>query len=91
MVVQDAAHLVKALVRAIKDESIQPINEYAHDRNEFCKRFLQPTTTANHSTVDNPDEANRRLRLSELFSDSKKPDVELQVVARASMITELVK
>lgn len=89
--VQDAAHLVKALIRAIKDESIEPINEYAHDRKEFCKRFLQPTTTANHSTVDNPDEANRRLRLSELFSDSKKPDVELQVVARASMITELVK
>jgi 3-(3-hydroxy-phenyl)propionate hydroxylase len=89
--VQDAAHLVKALVRAIKDESIEPINEYAHDRKEFCKRFLQPTTTANHSTVDNPDEANRRSRLSELFSDSKNPEVELQVVARASMITELVK
>jgi 3-(3-hydroxy-phenyl)propionate hydroxylase len=88
--VQDAAHLIKALVRAIKDESIEPINEYAHDRKEFCKRFLQPTTTANHSTVDNPDEANRRLRLSELFSDSKNPEVELQTVARASMITELI-
>jgi 3-(3-hydroxy-phenyl)propionate hydroxylase len=89
--VQDAAHLVKALVRAISDQSIEPINKYAQDRKEFCQRFLQPTTTANHSTVDNPDEANRRLRLSELFSDSKNPAVELQVVARASMITELVK
>jgi 3-(3-hydroxy-phenyl)propionate hydroxylase len=89
--VQDAAHLVKALLRAIRDQSIEPINEYAQDRKEFCQRFLQPTTTANHSTVDNPDEANRRLRLSELFSDSKNPAVELQVVARASMITELVK
>jgi len=89
--VQDAAHLVKALLRAIRDQSIEPINEYAQDRKEFCQRFLQPTTTANHSTVDNPDEANRRLRLSELFSDSKNPEVELQVVARASMITELVK
>jgi 3-(3-hydroxy-phenyl)propionate hydroxylase len=89
--VQDAAHLVKALLVAIRDESIEPINDYARDRKEFCEKFLQPTTSNNHLTVDNPDEANRRLRLSELFSDSKNAEVELQVVARASMITELVK
>ena len=66
------------------------IAQYAKERKEFCANFLQPTTTTNHKTVDNPTYEARRSRLSELSLDSKNPAVVRQVVARASMITELV-
>ncbi len=89
--VQDAARLVKALVTAISDKSLDPISDYASARKEFCENFLQPTTSTSHKTVDNPDYQHRKMRLSNLSSDSNNPEIELQVIARASMITELVK
>jgi len=89
--VQDGAALVKALIAAIAQNSSQPIAQYAKERKEFCANFLQPTTTANHKTVDNPDYESRRSRLNDLSADSKRPEIVRQVIGRASMITELVK
>jgi 3-(3-hydroxy-phenyl)propionate hydroxylase len=89
--VQDAAALVKALVTAISQNSYQPISEYAKERKEFCANFLQPTTTTNHKTVDNPDYEARSTRLNELLADTKDPEIVKQVISRASMISELVK
>ena len=89
--VQDAAALVKALVAAILQNSHLPISQYAKERKEFCTNFLQPTTTTNHKTVDNPDYEARSSRLSELSADTKNPEIVKQVIARASMISELVK
>ena len=89
--VQDAAALVNALAEAVSLNSSQPILRYAKDRKDFCRNFLQPTTTTNHKTVDNPDYKGRRTRLSELMADTKNPAVVKQVIARASMISELVK
>ncbi len=89
--VQDAARLVKALTTAISDKSVDPISDYARERKEFCENFLQPTTSTSHKSVDNPDYENRKMRLSKLSSDSNNREIELQVIARASMITELVK
>lgn len=89
--VQDAAALVKALVSAIAQNSDLPISEYAKDRKEFCANFLQPTTTSNHKTVDNPDYEARKSRLTELLADTNNPEIVKQVIARASMISELVK
>jgi 3-(3-hydroxy-phenyl)propionate hydroxylase len=89
--VQDAAALVNALAEAVSLNSSQPISRYAKDRKDFCRNFLQPTTTTNHKTVDNPDYEGRRTRLSELMADTKNPEVVKQVIARASMISELVK
>ena len=88
--VQDAAALVKAILKAISEDSLFPIAQYAKERKEFCANFLQPTTTTNHKNVDNPTYEARRTRLSEFSLDSKNPAVVRQVVARASMITELV-
>jgi 3-(3-hydroxy-phenyl)propionate hydroxylase len=88
--VQDAAQLVKALVTAISENNVNPISDYASARKEFCQSFLQPTTSTSHKTVDSPDYENRRIRLFNLASDSNNPEIELQVIARASMITELV-
>ena len=89
--VQDAAALVKALVAAISQNSDQPISQYAKERKDFCANFLQPTTTANHKTVDNPDYEARSARLNELLVETSKPEIVKQVIARASMISELVK
>ncbi len=89
--VQDAAALVKALVSAIAQNSDLPISEYAKERKEFCANFLQPTTTTNHKTVDNPDYEARKSRLSELLAETSNPEIVKQVIARASMISELVK
>jgi 3-(3-hydroxy-phenyl)propionate hydroxylase len=87
--VQDAAQLVKALVTAISENHVNPISDYGSARKEFCQSFLQPTTSTSHKTVDSPDYENRRIRLFNLSSDSNNPEIELQVIARASMITEL--
>jgi 3-(3-hydroxy-phenyl)propionate hydroxylase len=89
--VQDAAALVKALVAAIAQNSELPISQYAKERKEFCANFLQPTTTTNHKTVDNPDYEARKSRLTELLADTNNPEIVKQVIARASMISELVK
>lgn len=89
--VQDAAALVKALVAAISQNSYLPISAYAKERKEFCTNFLQPTTTTNHKTVDNPDYNARKSRLNELSADTSNPEIVKQVIARASMISELVK
>ena len=89
--VQDAAALVKALEAAIAQNSSGPISQYAKERKEFCTNFLQPTTTTNHKTVDNPDYEARKSRLTELLADTNNPEVVKQVIARASMISELVK
>ena len=89
--VQDAAALVKAMEVAIALDSFDPISQYAKERKEFCTNFLQPTTTTNHKTVDNPDYEARRTRLTELLADTNNPEVVKQVIARASMLSELVK
>ena len=89
--VQDAAALVKALEAAIAQNSSGPISQYARERKEFCTNFLQPTTTTNHKTVDNPDYEARKSRLNELSVDTNNPEIVKQVIARASMISELVK
>lgn len=89
--VQDASALVKALEAAIAQNSSAPISEYAKERKEFCTNFLQPTTTTNHKTVDNPDYEARKSRLTELSADTNNPEIVKQVIARASMISELVK
>jgi 3-(3-hydroxy-phenyl)propionate hydroxylase len=89
--VQDAASLVKALEAAIAQNSSGPISKYAKERKEFCTNFLQPTTTTNHKTVDNPDYEARSSRLTELLADTNNPEIVKQVIARASMISELVK
>lgn len=89
--VQDGAALVKAFIDAIAQNSPLPIAKYAKERKEFCANFLQPTTTTNHKTVDNPDYEARYSRLSEMSADSKKPEVVRQVIGRASMIAKLVK
>ncbi len=89
--VQDAAALVKALVAAISQNSYLPISAYAKERKEFCTNFLQPTTTTNHKAVDNPDYNARKSRLNELSADTSNPEIVKQVIARASMISELVK
>lgn len=89
--VQDASALVKALEAAIAQNSSAPISEYAKERKEFCTNFLQPTTTTNHKTVDNPDYEARKSRLAELSADTNNPEIVKQVIARASMISELVK
>ena len=89
--VQDAAALVKALVAAIAQNSDLPISQYAKERKEFCANFLQPTTTTNHKTVDNPDYEARKSRLTELLADTSNPEIVKQVIGRASMISELVK
>jgi 3-(3-hydroxy-phenyl)propionate hydroxylase len=89
--VQDAAALVKALEAAIAQNSSAPISEYAKERKEFCTNFLQPTTTTNHKTVDNPDYEARKSRLTELLADTNNPEIVKQVIGRASMISELVK
>jgi 3-(3-hydroxy-phenyl)propionate hydroxylase len=89
--VQDAAALVKALDSAIALNGSGPISQYAKERKEFCTNFLQPTTTTNHKTVDNPDYEARKSRLTELLADTNNPEVVKQVIARASMISELVK
>jgi len=89
--VQDAAALVKALVAAIAQNSDLPISQYAKERKEFCANFLQPTTTTNHKTVDNPDYEARKSRLTELLADTNNPEIVKQVIGRASMISELVK
>jgi 3-(3-hydroxy-phenyl)propionate hydroxylase len=89
--VQDAAALVKALLVAISQNSDLPISAYAKERKEFCTNFLQPTTTTNHKTVDNPDYEARSSRLNELLADTNNPEIVKQVIARASMISELVK
>ncbi|MCX6456920.1 MAG: NAD(P)/FAD-dependent oxidoreductase [Actinobacteria bacterium] len=89
--VQDAAALVKALEAAIAQNSAGPISQYARERKEFCTNFLQPTTTTNHKTVDNPDYEARKSRLTELLADTNNQEVVKQVIARASMISELVK
>ena len=89
--VQDAAALVKALVAAIAQNSDLPISQYAKERKEFCANFLQPTTTTNHKTVDNPDYEARKSRLTELSADTNNPEIVKRVIARASMISELVK
>lgn len=89
--VQDAAALVKALTQAISENSYLPISQYAKERKEFCTDFLQPTTTTNHKTVDNPDYEARSARLNELMAETDDPEIVRQVIARASMISELVK
>ena len=89
--VQDAAALVKALEAAIALNDSGPISQYAKERKEFCANFLQPTTTTNHKTVDNPDYEARKSRLNELSVDTNNPEIVKQVIARASMISELVK
>ena len=89
--VQDAAALVKALEAAIALNGSGPISQYAKERKEFCANFLQPTTTTNHKTVDNPDYEARKSRLNELSADTNNPEIVKQVIARASMISELVK
>ena len=89
--VQDAAALVKALEAAIALNDSGPISQYAKERKEFCANFLQPTTTTNHKTVDNPDYEARKSRLTELSADTNNPEIVKQVIARASMISELVK
>ena len=89
--VQDAAALVKALEAAIALNGSGPISQYAKERKEFCTNFLQPTTTTNHKTVDNPDYEARKSRLIELSADTNNPEIVKQVIARASMISELVK
>ena len=89
--VQDAAALVKALEAAIALNGSGPISQYAKQRKEFCTNFLQPTTTTNHKTVDNPDYEARKSRLNELSVDTNNPEIVKQVIARASMISELVK
>jgi 3-(3-hydroxy-phenyl)propionate hydroxylase len=89
--VQDAAALVKALVAAISQNSHLPISTYAKERKEFCTNFLQPTTTTNHKTVDNPDYEARSSRLNELLAETSNPEIVKQTIARASMISELVK
>ena len=89
--VQDAAALVKALEAAIALNGSGPISQYAKERKDFCTNFLQPTTTTNHKTVDNPDYEARKSRLNELSADTNNPEIVKQVIARASMISELVK
>ena len=89
--VQDAAALVKALEAAIALNGSGPISQYAKERKEFCTNFLQPTTTTNHKTVDNPDYEARKSRLNELSVDTNNPEIVKQTIARASMISELVK
>lgn len=89
--VQDAAALVKALVAAILQNSDQPISLYAKERKEFCTNFLQPTTTTNHETVDNPNYEARSARLNELIAETSNPEIVRQIISRASMLPELVK
>ena len=87
--VQDASALVTALLAAIAEYSTEPITSYASSRKQFCERFLQPTTTANHETVDNPDQATRAARLAKLAAQAADPAQELAAVAKASMLTDL--
>ena len=89
--VQDAAALVKALEAAIALNGSGPISQYAKERKEFCANFLQPTTTTNHKTVDNPNYEARSSRLNELLAETSNPEIVKQTIARASMISELVK
>jgi len=89
--VQDADRLVKALITAIRTKSVEPLSDYASARKQFCENFLQPTTSTNHKTLDNPDYADRKMRLAKLSSDSSNREIELQVIAKASMITEFDK
>jgi 2-polyprenyl-6-methoxyphenol hydroxylase-like FAD-dependent oxidoreductase len=89
--VQDAAALVSAIDEAIALGSAEPIERYGIERKEFCESFLQPTTSANHKTVDNPDFDSRKMRLANLSSDANDPQIELEVVARASMLTKILK
>jgi 3-(3-hydroxy-phenyl)propionate hydroxylase len=89
--VQDAAAIVKALEAAISQNSFEPISQYAEERKEFCTNFLQPTTTTNHKTVDNPDYEARSARLNELITETNNPEIVRRVIARASMLSELVK
>lgn len=89
--VQDAAQLVEAIYSGISSAKDDPLLGYASMRKEFCQDFLQPATYSSHSMVDNSDYNNRKLRLAKLYADSSNRESELQVIARASMITELVK
>lgn len=88
--VQDAALLVRAVKAAITSNSIDPITSYAQERFEFCEKFLQPTTAGNHKGVDNPDYEIRKSRLSDLSSEAVNSESELQAIARASMLVELL-
>jgi 3-(3-hydroxy-phenyl)propionate hydroxylase len=89
--VQDADRLVKALITAIRTKSVEPLSDYASARKQFCENFLQPATSTNHKTLDNPDYADRKMRLAKLSSDSSNREIELQVITKASMITEFDK
>ena len=89
--VQDAAALVNAIDEAISKKNCEPIERYGIERKQFCESFLQPTTSANHKTVDNPDFDTRKMRLANLSSDANDPQIELEVVARASMLTKILK
>lgn len=89
--VQDAAALVKSLLTAIKTNSTSPIERYASERKQFCEHFLQPTTTANHTSVDVPNIKERESRLAKLSAEAKSVELELQNIAKASMLTGLLK
>jgi hypothetical protein len=78
-------------VAAISQNSFQPVSQYAEERKEFCTNFLQPTTTTNHKTVDNPDYESRSARLNQLITETNNPEIVRRVIARASMLSELVK
>lgn len=87
--VQDASALVKYLCFAISENSLDPIRKYGLERKAFCDLILQPTTTSNHESVDNPDHVARAIRLQNLFVESNNPELELKMVSKASMLTQI--
>ena len=88
--VQDAGHLIQAIQKAVVSKSPEALAEYSRVREEFCSKFLQPTTTLNHQTIDEQELQIRAERLDKLQRSSESPQEVLSIVSRASMLSELV-
>jgi 3-(3-hydroxy-phenyl)propionate hydroxylase len=87
--VQDAAALSRYLQDAIKNQTTEPLRNYAIEREAFCNDFLQPTTTENHQSVDSSNSDFRLDRLLTLQGQSKDDEATLKVVRRASMLLKV--
>ena len=88
--VQDAGLLISTIHMSIVNNSPAGLAEYSRARQEFCANFLQPTTTSNHQTVDDPALSAREVRLDKLQRSSRNQQEVLSIVSRASMLSELV-
>ena len=88
--VQDAGLLISTIHTSIVNNSPAGLAEYSRARQEFCANFLQPTTTSNHQTVDDPALSAREVRLDKLQRSSRNQQEVLSIVSRASMLSELV-